>query len=203
MTKQEKPAGKMTLTELLKNQDLINKFADNLVTARVAPEKTECQLFLEAVGRRLVDSLADVGSISLIAKMLAELGPKVRADKLRECILAVLNDGLANRTGKERARYDLAISNVEKDAYGVPRKKAEEKPVSKPDQTELKQEVERLQKELSDSRDGFDIERELLNKQVADLESEVAMLQSMVEDREQATEAASQKVQLPIGRSGT
>lgn len=153
MTNQKQPEGKMTWAELLKKPELLDKLADEIAAYRATPEKSDYQLFLEALGRRLVDSLADGGSISLIAKMLADLGLKVRADKLRKSILAVLNDGLSHRSKKERARYELALANVEKDTYGVRRIKAGKKPENSPNCPQanvksLEDEIQRLRKEL-------------------------------------------------------
>lgn len=173
MTNQEQPAEKMTFADLLKNPELLDKLADRLVASRTSSEKPECQLVLEAFGRRLVDMLADNGSLKHVADVLASVNLKVRADKLRECVLTVLNDGLSKRTGKERAHYDLAISNMEKDAYGVPRKKGGEKPASQPacppvDVKPLEEEIQRLKTELDQSssmRKSLEEELQVASKQ--------------------------------------
>lgn len=196
--------GNLTLADLLKNQTELNSLADELVAVPASGPRSELQLVVDSLGRKLVDAVAEGRSIKLVADKLAKLGPKVRADKLRECVLAALNAGLANvqpRTGKERATYELAISKLAEDPYGLPRKKDGGKKQDEQPDVQADERLMSLQKELSDAHDGFNIEKELLSKQVADLESEVQMLQGMLEDP--SKDAMTQKVQIPIGRSGT
>ncbi len=196
--------GNLTLADLLKNQTELNSLADELVAAPAAGSRSELQLVVDALGRKLVDAVAEGRSIKLVADKLAKLGPKVRADKLRECVLTALNAGLANvqpRTGKERATYEIALSKLGEDPYGLPRKKdGGKKQDEQPDErlASLQQENAQLKKELDDRADEQpDEQLEILEKEIARLQNELSIASSLQKSLEDENSVLGK--QSPVG----